>query len=113
MAKAAAAEKKSFLNFENSPVPQEAIDAALKKRNQEAEEKRALLIAEDVTACQNVVNAGVKHLKALRKAAEEFHAHFKKLEGAKSALEFVEILNTLPIRHQIGSVSLRGDYDRD
>lgn len=109
MAKAAA-EKKSFLNFENSPVPQAAIDAALEKRNKEAEEKRALVIAEDVTACQNVVSAGLRQLKALRKAAEDFHAHFKKLEGAKSAPQFVEILNTLPIRHQIGCVTLRGDY---
>lgn len=112
MAKAAA-EKKSFLNFSNSPVPQSAIDAALKKRNAEAEEKRALLIAEDVTACQNVVAAGLRQLKALRKAVEDFHKEFKKLEGATSAPEFVEVLNTLSIRHQIGSVTLRGDYDRE
>lgn len=113
MAKAAAAQKKPFLNFQNSPVPQAAIDAALAKRNAAVEEQRALVIAEDVTACQNVVAAGLRQLKALRKAAEDFHAHFKKLEGATSAPEFVEVLNTLPIRHQIGSVTLRGDYDRD
>lgn len=112
MAKAAP-EKKPFLNFKNSPVPQSAIDAALEKRNKEAEEKRALVIAEDVTACQNVVTAGLRHLKALRKAADDFHAHFKKLEGLNSAPEFVEVLNTLPIRHQIGTVTLRGDYDRE
>lgn len=113
MAKAAPAQKKTFLNFENSPVPQEAIDAALKKRNQEAEEKRALVIAEDFDACQRVVDAGRKHLKALRKAVEDFHREFKKLEAASSAPEFVQILNTLPIRHQIGSVTLRGEYDQD
>lgn len=112
MAKAAP-QKKTFLNFENSPVPQAAIDAALAKRNAAVEEQRALLIAEDVTACQRVVDAGRKHLKALRKAAEDFHAEFKKLEGAASAPEFVGVLNTLPIRHQIGSVTLRGDYDKD
>ena len=113
MAKAAAAEKKSFLNFANSPVSPDAIAAALKKRNDAVEEQRALLIAEDVTACQRAVDAGRKRLKALRKAVEDFHSEFKKLEGVTSAPEFVAVLNTLPIRHELGSVILRGDYDQD
>ena len=101
------------LNFASSPVSQAAIEKALAERKAKVEESRALAYAQDVDACQSVVDAGKKHLKALRKQADEFAAEFKKLEGAESAPAFVQILNSLSIRSQIGSVVLSADYDEE
>jgi hypothetical protein len=103
--------KAAFLNFSNTPVSPEAIEAALKERNEAAEKQRALAYADDVTACQDIVERGKKRLKALRKAADDFHKEFSKLVPAQNAAEFVAILNGLPIRSELGSVNLKGDYD--
>lgn len=105
--------KAAFLNFSNTPVSPEAIEAALKERNEAAEKQRALAYADDVTACQDVVERGKKRLKALRKAADDFHKEFSKLEGAENAKEFADILNSLSIRPELGSVHLKGDYDAE
>jgi hypothetical protein len=50
-------------------------------------------------------------LKALRKAAADFHKEFSKLETTTNAQEFVNVLNGLPIRSELGGVNLKGDYD--
>lgn len=106
--------KATFLNFSNTPVSPDAIAAALKERNEAAEKQRALAYADDVTACQDAVERGKKRLKALRKAAEDFHKEFSKLQGAQNAKEFADILNTLSIRADLGgSVVLKGDYDTE
>ena len=103
--------KASFLNFSNTPVSPEAIAAALKERNDAAEKQRALAYAEDVQACQDIVERGKKRLKVLRKAAADFHKEFSKLETPTNAQEFATALNGLSIRSELGSVNLKGDYD--
>ena len=99
------------LNFSATPVSREVIDAAKKERAEEAAKKRAIAFANDEDSCQAVVDAGRRQLKALRKAPDDFAAEFKKLEGNYCAPKFVEVLNTLPIRHQIGTVRLTADYE--
>ncbi len=99
------------LNFSNTPVSQEAIDKALSERRQKEEASKALAYAADVDACQRVVDNGRRQLKELRKAADEFAAEFKKLEGLESVPAFVEVLNTLSIRHSIGTVRPTAEYE--
>lgn len=102
------------LNFSSSPVSQEAIDAALAEQKLASEKSRALAYAADVNRCQSVVDAGKRHLKALRKAADEFAAEFKKLEGCESAPAFAAALNgNAALCHQLGSVRLIAEYDND
>ena len=102
------------LNFSNSPVPAEAIEAALKKQKEASDESRALAYADDMRRCQNVVDAGRRHLKALRKAADDFAAEFKKLEGHESAPSFAAALNGNPaLTHEIGTVRLFAEYDNE
>ena len=104
---------KSFLNFENSPVSQEVIDKAVAEQKEAREKQQALKYAQDIQTCQNIVDAGKKHLKRLRKTEADFLAEFKLLETAKSADEFAKILNASSIRNQIGTVNLVGEYDAD
>lgn len=105
---------KMTLNFSNSPVPVEAIEAALKKQKEASDESRALAYADDMRRCQNAVDAGRRHLKALRKAADDFAAEFKKLEGHESAPSFAAALNGNPaLTREIGAVRLCAEYDNE
>lgn len=101
------------LNFSNSPVPAEAIEAALKEQEEKREKERALLCAQDVNSCQAAVDAGKRVLRAKRRALREFEAEFKKLESCDSAVEFAKVFNSLSIRNEIGvnSISLVAEYD--
>jgi len=100
-----------LFNFDKAPVSAEAIKAAVEKRKAGEEEARALVFADDYAACQKTVEAGKRRLKALRKAADEFAAEFKKLEAAESPKGFTDILSSLQIRYEIGVPTLRGDYE--
>lgn len=104
---------KFTLNFSNSPVPAEAVEAALKEQQEKQQKERALLYAKDVNACQAAVDAGKRVLKAKRKALREFEAEFKKLEACESASEFAKVFNSLSIRSQIGvnQIELSADYE--
>lgn len=102
---------KSFLNFESSPVSQEAINKAVQEQKEAREKALALKYAQDLARAQEIVDEGKKRLKALRKAEADFLAEFKKLEAAKSVVEFAAVLNASPIRSQIGSLNLVGEYE--
>lgn len=104
---------KFALNFANSPVPPEAVEAALKEQQEKQERERALLYAQDIKACQAAVDAGKRALRAKRKALREFEAEFKKLESCTSAVEFAKVFNSLSIRNQIGvdNINLVAEYD--
>ena len=99
------------LNFSSTPVPREAIEKAKQEAAEAVAKQRAIAFANDENACQAVVDAGRKHLRALRKAADDFAAEFKKLEGADSAPKFVEILNGLSIRSVTGTIRLTANYE--
>lgn len=104
---------KFTLNFANSPVPVEAVEAALKEQQEAQQKERALLYAQDVKTCQNAVDAGKRALRAKRKALREFESEFKKLESCASAIEFAQVYNSLSIKNQIGvnNINLVADYE--
>lgn len=100
------------LNFEKAPVSREAIDKALAERREKQEATQALAYAQDEDACQKIVDSGRRYLKALRKAADDFHTEFEKLKGLDSTQKFAEVLAGNPVlRSNLGVVRLIAEYE--
>ncbi len=90
------------LNFTSIPVSQSAIDEVEKAAAAEAQ------------CCQRVVNNGLVQLRALRKAAEDFHTQFKKFEeDFATPAEFKKAFDAMPadVRRVLGGLFLEFDYE--
>jgi DNA-binding transcriptional regulator PaaX len=81
------------LKFESSAVSPEMLQKVLQERAEAAEKAQAALYADDMMACQAVVNTGLTYLRHLRKLEKEFAAAFSALKDASSTHEFAEIVN--------------------
>lgn len=102
------------LNFNAVPVSKDAIDTVLKEQQATREKQLALAFSHDAQSCQLVVNNGLRQLRALRKAADDFHAQFKKLEeDFATPADFKKALDSLPpeVRRVLGSLFLEFDYE--
>ena len=102
------------LNFTSVPVSQSAIDEVEKQQQADTQKQMALAFSRDRQRCQAVVNNGLSQLRALRKAADEFHAQFKKLEeNFATPAEFKKALDALPldVRRVLGGLLLEFDYE--
>ncbi len=102
------------LNFTSVPVSQSAIDEVEKAAAAEAQKSMALAFSRDRQRCQLVVNNGLAQLRALRKAAEDFHTQFRKLEeDFATPAEFKKVLDALPadVRRVLGGLFLEFDYE--
>lgn len=102
------------LNFNSVPVSQQAIDDVVKEQQATQQKQLALAFSRDAQACQQVVNNGLRQLRALRKAADDFHTQFKKLEeDFATPADFKKALDSLPleVRRVLGGLFLEFDYE--
>lgn len=85
------------LKFESSAVSPEMLQKVLQERAEAAEKAQAALYADDMAACQAAVDAGLGHLRLLRKLEKEFATAFSRLKDASSTHEFAAAVNSSPL----------------